>query len=101
MTTYIVENMRVLAPSAKTRESNPELAFTVKGTFYDENGEKLSFSSKPVDIVDVKSEGFHIDIEKGILTLNGGQRGRKPSPSLSSDDLASLLTAIREDATEA
>jgi len=89
----------LLAAPIGTQESNPDLAFTVKGTFASEAGEKLSFTSKPVLKSDVKHADFRIDKANGILILPGGVKGRKAAESLTEDAIDTLLASIREDET--
>ena len=60
--TYRIKAMRVVRPSAKIQEAHPERVFTVKGEFYDEEGNKLSITSKDITVSYAKSDEFNIDI---------------------------------------
>lgn len=96
MTTYNVSDMRVIFPSGKVAEKNPDRFATIYGKFHDENGNPLSIPSKEVTLSMAESVDFSIDIEKGILTLPSGHRGRPVSKSVSQDDINSRLAALRK-----
>ena len=93
---YRVENIRVIRPSAKVAEAHPERVFTVKGTFYGEDGQKLSIQSKDVTTDMVKSADFDISIENGTLSLPEGRRGRKASAGLAQTEVETLLKQLRK-----
>ena len=95
-TTYHIKGMRVVRVSGKVAQRHPERVFTVYGKFF-ANGDKtpLSIVSKNIDIEDIQSVDFSIDLTHGILTLNEGQRGRKASQGITEDDLMAELAAIR------
>lgn len=95
MTTYTVEDMRVVIPKGKVKDRNPDRLATVYGVFYDSKGNKLSVTQKVVTLEDAQNDETVIDIENGILTLPAGERGRKPSASISQDDVLALLEDIR------
>lgn len=99
-TTYRVENMRFLVPSGKIAERNPDRFGTVAGIFYNSKDEKMSFTSKEITSEIASNPETVIDIENGTLTLPSGERGRKPSPSASQDEINSLLTSLREPAAK-
>lgn len=104
LTTYLVEKMRVTIPSGKTAERNPERAFAVSGIFYsteEKNGklvrkDKMSFASKYVDVEDVNVDGFQLDVEKGILTVPAGEKGRKAAEGITQDAIAARLAELRK-----
>lgn len=104
LVTYFVDKMRVTRPTGKTRERNPERVYTVNGIFYstttDENGnlvikDKLSIPSKNIDIEDVRSPGFALDVNAGLVTLPEGKRGRTASVGLSEDEIFAELAMLR------
>jgi hypothetical protein len=98
--TYTVEDMRVILPKGKVADNNPDRFCTVHGTFYNEKNEALSFSSKEVTRDMALDPVTVIDIENGILTLPSGERGRKPSASISADEVSNLLDTLRNPAAE-
>ena len=87
--------MRVVRPSARIQEAHPERVFTVKGKFHDEDNNPLSISSKDVTVAYATSSEFSIDVEKGLLTLPLGVRGRKPSTSLTQKDIEAQLKELQ------
>lgn len=93
---YSIENLRVIRPSAKVAEAHPERVLTVKGTFYDEDGAKLSITSKDITIEMVQSDDFDLNVAEGTLTLPEGKRGRKASAGLSAEDVETLLDTLRK-----
>lgn len=95
MTTYKVTNLRVVKPSGKTAENNPDRFLTIFGVFHDADGKEMSIKAKAVSIDEARSSEFSIDLEKGILTLPSGKRGRVASASLSAEDIASELAFLR------
>ncbi len=94
-TTYTVENMRVVIPKGKTAERNPDRFATVYGDFYDAKGNPLSVTQKVITNDLAQNDETVIDIENGLLTLPSGERGRKPSASITQDDVNSLLDSLR------
>lgn len=98
--TYRVEKMRFIVSAGKVAERNPDRLGTIAGVFFNDKGEKLSFSSKEITREIASNSETVIDIEKGILTLPAGERGRKPSASASQDEINSLLDSVREVATK-
>jgi hypothetical protein len=107
LVTYSVDKMRVTRPSAKTAEKNPDRLYTVTGTFYstetDAKGkvtrkDKLTIPSKNVTRAMALTEGFALDIAKGLVTLPEGERGRKAFASLTAEDIAKELLALKNPA---
>lgn len=98
MTTYSVQDMRVVPNTAKGLEKNPDKCATVHGKFFDEKGNALSVTSKVISFEDAKNPETRIDIENGILVLPSGERGRKPSKGVSQDDINTLLENARNSA---
>lgn len=89
--------MRVVATSGKVAERHPDRLATIYGQFFTADGKnKLSITSKNFTREDALNSSTVIDLEKGILTLPAGERGRKPSVSVSQSEVNSLLTSIRE-----
>lgn len=96
MGVYRIDNMRVLLPSAKIAEKNPDRVFSITGTaFYDESGAELSIKSKEVTTDMVNSEGFNLDLKNGILTISDGRRGRRPSVGASEADIEAAILAAK------
>lgn len=95
MTTYKITDMRVVSPTAKVAERNPDRVLTVYGKFHTDKGVLLSFTSKAVNRDDALHPEFAIDLAKGILTLHEGERGRKETPSISQDAVNDLLASIK------
>ncbi len=91
--TYTVKGMRVLLPSAKTAERNPDLAFTVTGKFFAEDGSALTIPQKAItrDMLAHVS----VDIAKGTLTVPAGQRGAPRRESASQSDIDALLATAK------
>ena len=85
--------MRVLLPSDKTAEKNPDLAFTVTGKFFSEDGSPLTIPQKAIttDMLPFVS----VDIAKGILTLPAGQRGAPKREGASQADVDALLKSAK------
>lgn len=94
-TTYTVENMRVVIPKGKTAERNPDRFATVYGEFYDPKGNPLSVTQKVITNDMAQNAETVIDVTNGILTLPSGERGRKPSVSITQEDITSLLDSLR------
>lgn len=91
--TYIVKGMRVLLPTQKTQERNPDLAFTVVGKFHSEDGTPLTIPQKAITremLADVK-----VDIAKGTLTLPAGNRGAPTRASASQSEIDALLNQAK------
>lgn len=95
MTTYTVANMRFIKASGKTAERNPDRIGTVVGKFYTDKGVELSITSKAIDRSDALDPETVIDLVNGTLVLPSGERGRKPSVSMTQDAINSLLDAVR------
>lgn len=95
MTTYTILNMRAVKPSGKVAENNPDRFLTVYGVFHDEDGNKLSVTSKTVSIDEATNPDFDIDLVAGTLTIPSGERGRKAFVSLTQDDIAAELLSLR------
>lgn len=91
--TYKVQGMRVLLPSDKTREKNPDLAFTVVGKFFAEDGSPLTIPQKPItrDMLPFVT----VNIEKGTLTVPAGQRGAPKRESATQADIDALLASVK------
>ena len=94
-TTYTISSMRVVRVSPKISEKHPERIYTVYGQFY-KDGDKhpLSITSKNIDKDDISHPEFKLDLSKGILILNEGQKGRKKSVSLSQEEIEAELAAL-------
>lgn len=92
--TYRIKDMRVVRPSPKIAEAHPERVFTVKGKFFDEDNNPLSITSKDITVAYAKSDEFVIDVQKGLLTLPLGIRGRRPSTSLNQEDIEKALAEL-------
>lgn len=104
MVTYYVDRMRVTRPSGKTAARHPERLYTVNGVFYstamDPNGnlvvkDKLSIISKNIDMGDVKSPEFDIDLANNLLSMPEGKRGRMAQMGLSEDEIFADLNNLR------
>lgn len=109
LTTYFVEGMRVILPSDKVRERNPERVFTIVGKFHEvttnddgstTTGDPLSIPSKNVDKSDALAEGFALDPVAQTLTIPSGQKGRQKAPGLSADAIAKALAALKPAASK-
>lgn len=100
MARYNVTQMRVIFPSGKVAEKNPDRLCTVYGVFHDDNGNKLSITSKEVTNADAMHSDTVIDVENGILVLPSGERGRKQTPSVSQSDINSKLSQLRKSAAK-
>jgi hypothetical protein len=96
--------MRVIRPSGKTAARNPERVYTVNGIFYSttENPDgtltvkdKLSIITKNVDMGDIHSPEFAIDVRNGYLTLPEGKRGRVAQAGLSEAEILAELAYMR------
>lgn len=98
--TYTVRNARVLFPSPKVAEKNPDRWGTVTGDFEDAKGQPLTIKSKNITLDMVNSEAFSLDIddENAIVTftIESGQRGRKPSKGATSAEVKKALAAARK-----
>jgi len=92
---YIITNMRLVAPSKKVAEKNPERFATVHGTFHDAESNKLSITSKNIDREDALSDDFAVSVENGTLTMPEGRRGRKAAESLTDSAIADALELLR------
>lgn len=93
-TTYRVDNLRVTFPTGKIADKHPDRFATIHGTFY-VGKNKLSIVSKNITVDEAKSDEFNIDMDKGILTLPSGQRGRRKAEGVSNDELQAALKNIR------
>jgi hypothetical protein len=107
--TYFVDRMRVIRPTGKTKDRNPDRVFTVNGVFYsterDAKGniivkDKLSIITKNVDVDDAKSTEFALDVTNGYLTLPEGKRGRVAQAGLAEADILAELAALRGEDTD-
>lgn len=87
--------MRVNYPKGKIAEKNPTRFATVKGTFHDAKGNKLSFTSKNVSLDEAKNSATVIDPAKGVLTLPAGEKGRKREAGETAESVAAKLAALR------
>lgn len=103
-TTYLVNNIRVIFPSGKVAEKNPDRFATVYGEFHSVSedakgkrsaGEKLSIASKVITNDMAQSPEFTLDMDNGYLTLPSGERGRPKSSGATADDIAARLAALR------
>lgn len=95
MATYHIAKMRVVRPSEKMAAKHPDRFATVFGIFANEQGQRLSITSKVITIDEAKDSDTTIDIVNGILTLPDGKRGRTASESISQDDIEAELAALR------
>lgn len=96
MTTYTITDIRAVFPSPKVAEKNPDRFLTVYGTFFNENGQQLSFTSKAITFEDATHPEFSLDLEAGILTIHNGEKGRKKVASISQDEINKKLNALRK-----
>jgi hypothetical protein len=87
--TYTVKGMRVLLPSDKTKEKNPDLLFTVSGKFFAEDGSALTIPQKAITVE--MREHVKVDMAKGTLTVPAGQRGAPKRASATQDEINALL----------
>lgn len=92
---YTIANMRFVRPSRKVAEKNPDRWGTVYGTFYDAEGNKLSIGSKNIDREDALHPEFDISVAGGLLVMPEGKRGRRAVASLTDEDIAAQLEALR------
>lgn len=91
--TYKVKGMRVLLPSDKTREKNPDLKFTVVGEFFNEDGQPLTIPQKAITTDMLPN--VTVNIEKGLLTVPAGQRGAPKRESASQSVIDELLAQAK------
>lgn len=107
--TYFVDKMRVIRPTGKTQARNPERVYTVNGIFYSTSTnpdgtvtvkDKLSIITKNVDMDDIFSPEFALDLSNGLLTLPEGKRGRTAQVGLSEADILAELASLRGEDTE-
>ncbi len=92
--TYVVKGMRVLIPTDKTRAKNPNLAFTVNGKFFSEDG-KTPFSFTTYAITNAMLPNVSIDLGKGTLTLPAGHRGAPNRESATQAAIDALINAAK------
>lgn len=92
--------MRVVPPTPKMREKHPDRFATIFGTFFNDQGQALSITSKVVTFEEAMHPDTVIDLEKGTLTLPDGQRGRKAFEGLTQDEILADLAALRGTASE-
>jgi hypothetical protein len=97
--TWTVQNMRVIVPTGKVAERNPDRFATIHGTFFDPKGEKLSFSQKEVTLEMARNPETVIDVENGILTLPSNQRGRPISKGIEQNAISDMLNELRNEKT--
>lgn len=97
---YNVENIRAITPKGKVAEKNPDRVLTIHGAFFNEKGEKLSFSQKEITREMANNPDTVVDLENGILILPAGERGRKAAISVSQDEVNSVLDSIRNPAAK-
>lgn len=104
LVTYLIDNARANFPEGKVAERNPNRFVTVAGTFYRatvaedgtlSKGDKLTYSTKSIDRNIALAEGFSLDLANGTLTMPEGERGRKPTASVSQDAITAALDALR------
>lgn len=103
---YQIDNLRVIRPTGKVAEKNPDRAMTLRGKFHevkpDAKGnlvvstETLTFGQKDIDWSVAGHPDFVLDRNSGMLTLPAGERGRKATEGLSGDDIDALLAEARE-----
>lgn len=97
MSTYTIENLRVILPSKKVAEKNPDRVFSIVGTrFVDETGNELTMKSKVITRDMVNSGEFAIDLEAGTLTLTDNRKGRRPSEAASTADILAAIAAAKD-----
>lgn len=96
MATYKIAKMRVVRPSEKMTEKHPDRFATVFGIFSNEQGQRLSITSKVLTFDEIKSDAFAIDLGKGILTLPDGKRGRTQTVGLTQDEILAELKALKD-----
>ena len=96
MATYIVRKMRVVRPTAKMAMKHPDRFATVFGIFANEQGQPLSITSKNISFDEARDIDTVIDVQKGILTLPDGKRGRTAAIGLTQDDIMAELEMIRD-----
>lgn len=92
-TTYKVEGMRVLLPNPNRKAK--DVALTVKGIFYDANGEKLSIRSKDILTTQTANPEFALNLAKGILTIPAGKRGKPQSKGATQAEIDSFLKSLK------
>jgi hypothetical protein len=95
MATYNIAKMRVVRPSAKMAAKHPDRFATVFGIFANEQGQRLSITSKVITIDEAMDSETVIDIVNGYLTLPDGKRGRTAAEGLSQDDIEAELNSLR------
>lgn len=103
---FVVDAMRVTFPKGKVAEANPDRFATVTGKAiypvrgYDAEGNPVlgpaqSAPAKYITIEQASDAGFVLDIPAGTLTIPVKARGRVPSASVTQDELAARLAALR------
>jgi|MudIll2142460700_1097286.scaffolds.fasta_scaffold517467_1 hypothetical protein len=97
MPTYHIAKMRVVKPSDKMAEKHPDRFCTIFGVFANDKGQPLSITSKVITFDEARDKATVIDINKGILTLTEGKRGRTAMASLTADDIAKELNSLRKE----
>lgn len=97
MATYHIAKMRVVRPSAKMLAKHPDRFATVHGIFANEQGQRLSITSKVITFDEAKDEATVIDIVNGYLSLPDGKRGRTAAESISQEDIEAELEALRNE----
>jgi aromatic ring hydroxylase len=95
MATYKIAKMRVVRPSEKMREKHPDRFATIFGVFSNEQGQRLSITSKVITIDEAMDTATVIDVSNGILTLADGKRGRTETIGLSQDEIEAELNSLR------
>lgn len=94
--TYTVKGMRVLLPTEKTREKNPDLLFTVVGKFFAEDGSALTVPQKAITNDIAADPEFAIDIANETLTVPAGQRGAPKRAGADQSAIDALLAEARK-----
>lgn len=100
MSEYRIANMRVIYPSGKVAERNPDRFAMVYGNFADAKGNKLTIASKEITNDDAMDATTVIDTVKGVLILPSGTRGRKAIASATQDDITARLANLRKGASK-
>ncbi len=92
--TYVVKGMRVLFPTDKTRAKNPNLAFTVNGKFFTEDGKTpFSFTTKAILVTQLGDVSVNLD--KGTLTIPAGHRGAPNRETATQAQIDALINSAK------
>lgn len=92
---YRVVDMRAVPPTESVKRNNPDRFVTIKGTFFDTEGNEFSFKTKDITFDMARDENTVIDKVNGILIIPTGDKGRHKAVSISQEDIEAQLEALR------